>query len=310
MSSQRQTPAGGFTIGICASDSAKRLPSLVSFLIEEDYGPNFTLQRIAIVASGCPESVLIPVRQEADSEPRISLVTEPERRGKAEAINRIMENSIGSYLVMLNADAFPTKGSIRGLLEVASSPNVGAVSAKPVFDEGNSLLGHALALMWSAHSLMSLRLNHAGLSNHACDELIVVRRNMMSRLPANLVNDGAYIGGLARAQGLKVKFSTAAEVKISVPKQPMDLIRQRRRITFGHVQVWKKLGRPPRTIESMLFTNPLMSLKTIIGILTGRPRLILAVPLVLVSESAAILMGIFDANRSTEQHTVWRRNAD
>ncbi|HEV2139050.1 MAG TPA: glycosyltransferase [Nitrososphaerales archaeon] len=310
MSSQRQIPAGGFTIGICASDSAKRLPSLVSFLVEEDYGPNFTLQRIAIVASGCPESVLIPVRQEANSDPRISLITEPERRGKAEAINRIMENSVGGYLVMLNADAFPMKGSIRGLLDVASSPSVGAVSAKPVFDEGNGLLGHALALMWSAHSLMSLRLNHAGLSNHACDELIVVQRNMMSRLPANLVNDGAYIGGLARAQGLKVKFSTAAEVKISVPKLPMDLIRQRRRITFGHVQVWKKLGRPPRTIESMLFTNPLMSLRTIIGILTERPRLILAVPLVLVSESVAILMGILDANRSTEQHTVWRRNAD
>ncbi|HEY6283955.1 MAG TPA: glycosyltransferase [Nitrososphaerales archaeon] len=310
MSSQTQTPGGGFTIGICASDSAKRLPSLVSFLVEEDYGPNFTLRRIAIVASRCPESVLIPVRQEADSDPRISLVTEPERRGKAEAINRIMENSLGGYLVMLNADAFPAKGSIRGLLEVASSPGVGAVSAKPVFDEGDGLLAHALALMWSAHSLMSLRLNHAGMSNHACDELIVVRRNMMSRLPTNLVNDGAYIGGLARAHGLKVKFSTAAEVKISVPKQPMDLIRQRRRITFGHVQVWKKLGRPPRTIESMLFTNPLMSLRTIIGILTERPRLILAVPLVLVSESAAILMGILDANRSTDQHTVWRRNAD
>ena len=310
MSSQTQTTARGFTIGICASDFAKRLPSLVSFLLEEDYGPDFTLRRMAIVASRCPESVLIPVKQEAESDPRITLVTEPDRRGKAEAINRIIENSLGRYLVMLNADAFPTKGSIRGLLEVASSPGVGAVSAKPVFDEGNGLLGHALALMWSAHSLMSLRLNHAGMSNHACDELIVVRRNMMSRLPANLVNDGAYIGGLVRAQGLKVKFSTAAEVRISVPKQPMDLIRQRRRITFGHVQVWKKLGRPPRTIESMLFTNPLMSLRTIIGILTERPRLILAIPLVLVSESAAILMGILDANRSTDQHTIWRRNAD
>jgi cellulose synthase/poly-beta-1,6-N-acetylglucosamine synthase-like glycosyltransferase len=310
MSSQTHPPNGDFTIGICASDSAKRLPSLVSFLVDEDYGPSFTLRRIAIVASGCPESDLIPVKQSADSDPRISLITEPERRGKAEAINRIMEDSMGGYLVMLNADAFPTKGSIRGLLEIASGPNVGAVSAKPVFDEGNGLLGRALALMWSAHSLMSLKLNHAGISNHACDELIVVRSDMMSRLPANLVNDGAYIGGLARAKGLKVKFSTSAEVRISVPNQPMDLIRQRRRITFGHVQVWKKLGRPPKTIESMLFTNPLMSLRTIIGILSERPRLILAAPLVLVSESAAILMGVLDANRSTDRHTVWRRNAD
>ncbi|MDA4127426.1 MAG: glycosyltransferase [Thaumarchaeota archaeon] len=310
MRNQKQTPVGGFTIGICASDSAKRLPSLVSFLTDENYGQDFALQKVAIVASGCPESDLVPVRRAADSDSRISLITEPERRGKAEAINRIMENSLGDYLVMLNSDAFPAKGSIRKLLEVASSPNVGAVSAKPVFDEGNGLLGHALALMWSAHSLMSLRLNHAGISNHACDELIVMRRNVVSRLPLNLVNDGAYIGGLARAQGLKVKFSTSAQVKISVPSRPMDLIRQRRRITFGHVQVWKKLGRPPRTIESMLFTNPLMSLRTIIGILSERPRLILALPLVLVSESAAILMGLVDANRSTDRHTVWRRNAD
>src|SRR5712692_9512813 len=309
MRSQSQTPAGGFTVGICASDSAKRLPSLVSFLTAEDYGRDFTLRKIAIVASGCPESVLAPVRKAAYSDSRISLMTEPERRGKAEAINRIIENSLGGYLVMLNADAFPAKGSIRKLLEVASGPNVGAVSAKPVFDEGNGLLGLALALMWSAHSLMSLRLNHAGISNHACDELIVVRRSLLSRLPANLVNDGAYIGGLVRAEGLKVRFSPAAEVMISVPMRPMDLIRQRRRITFGHVQVWKKLGRPPRTIETTLFTDPLMSLKTIIRVLSERPRLILSFPLVFVEESVAIVLGIFDVSRSTDRHTVWRRNA-
>jgi cellulose synthase/poly-beta-1,6-N-acetylglucosamine synthase-like glycosyltransferase len=310
MRPQINTLARGFTIGVCASDSAKRLPALVSFLSTEDYGQDFTLRKIAIVASGCPDSDLVPVRKAIDSDSRISLITEPERRGKAEAINRIMENSLGGYLVMLNADAFPAKGSIRKLLEVAGSPNVGAVSAKPVFEEGNGLLGHALALMWSAHSLMSLRLNHAGISNHACDELIVIRRNLVSRLPINLVNDGAYLGGLARAQGLQVKFSMAAEVRISVPNRPMDLIRQRRRITFGHVQVWRKLGRPPRTIESMLVTNPLMSLRTIIRILSGRPRLILGLPLVLVSEPVAILMGLIDANRSTDRHTVWRRNAD
>lgn len=307
---QTQAQSWGFTIGICASDSATCLPSLFSFLTAEDYGKDFTLRKIVIVASGCPESVLAPVRKAVHSDSRISLITEPVRRGKAEAINRIIENSLGDYLVMLNADAFPAKSSIRKLLEVASGPRVGAASAKPVFDEGNGLLGRALALMWSAHSLMSLRLNHAGISNHACDELIVVRRSLLSRLPTNLVNDGAYIGGLVRAQGLKVKFSPAAEVMISVPIKPMDLIRQRRRITFGHVQVWKKLGRPPRTIETMLFTDPLMSLRTIIRVLSGRPRLILGFPLVLVGESVAILMGLVDATRSTDRHTVWRRNAD
>ncbi len=310
MKPHSMTSTRGFTVGICASDSAKQLPSLLSFLTAEDYGQDFPLHRITIIASGCPESILASVRDSAASDARISLVTEPARKGKAEAIDRIMRESTGEYLVMLNSDAFPTKGSIRNLLEVARDRNVGVVSAEPIFGEGDGLLQHALSLMWSAHSLMSLRLNHAGISNHASDELILVRRDLVSRFPTNIVNDGAYIGGLVRAQGYLVKFSTVARVMISVPRVPMDLIRQRRRIIFGHVQVWKRLGNPPRTIESMLFMQPSTSLRTLLRILSERPHLIVALPLVFVSESAATLMALCDSIRSTQRHVVWRRNVE
>jgi len=279
-------------------------------LASEDYGDNFALRKITIVASGCPEPDLVSVRRSIESDSRISLITEPVRRGKAEAIDRIMGDAAGEYLVMLNSDAFPTEGSIRNLLEVAEDPRVGAVSAEPIFGEGGGLLQHALSLMWSAHSLMSLRLNHAGISNHACDELILVKRDLVSRFPANIVNDGAYIGGLVQAQGFLVKFSTAAKVVISVPRIPMDLIRQRRRIIFGHVQVWKKLGNPPRTIESMLFMQPSASFRILSKVLSERPRLILALPLVIVGESAAALMAFLDSFRSSGRHVVWRRNVE
>src|SRR5215472_8496956 len=162
----RDAPATGFSIGICASDRASRLPELLRFLLSESYGSGFHLEKILVVASGCPESVLISVRDLAIQEDRISVVEEPRRRGKANAINRILANSSGKYLVMVNADAFPSDGSIRTLLQTVSGPKVGAVSAQPVLETGTGLLQRCLLLMWSSHSLMSLRLNHAGISNH------------------------------------------------------------------------------------------------------------------------------------------------
>ncbi len=311
MSFEKVTPPEGFSIGICASDSARMLPDLFSFILGERFGPDFQLQKVIVVASGCPESVLSEARNVAGSDSRFQLVSEPERRGKVEAINKIMEEATGKYLVMLNADAFPGPHSIQTLLAIgSSSARVGCVSARPVFDGGDGILQRALGLMWSAHNLMSLRLNHAGLSNHACDELVLVRRSLVPRLPPDLVNDGAYIGGLARARGFLVKFSNSATVKIEVPTRLTDLLRQRRRILFGHLQVWKKLGQAPKTVESMLFMNPLASLRTLVGLFSNRPRLILALPVVVAGELISGSLAALDALRSSGRHAIWKRSSE
>jgi cellulose synthase/poly-beta-1,6-N-acetylglucosamine synthase-like glycosyltransferase len=310
MTLQSETQALGFTVGICASDSARALPDLLSFLSTESFGSHFQLQKVVVVASGCPEPVLAEVRDILQTDGRMSLIVEDRRQGKAEAINRILEDSAGEFVVMLNSDAFPTQGSIQNLLEVASDPYVGVASAEPIFECGNGLLGRSLVLMWSAHSLLSLRLNHAGVSNHACDELMVVRRSLLGSLPTNVVNDGAYIGGLARARGYLVKFSTTAKVRITIPRVQTDLLRQRRRILFGHLQVWKKLGRPPKTIESLLFMDPLVSLRTVVKIMAEKPRLLAATPLMVVSEGISGLLAFLDELTSTDKHTVWKRNVE
>ena len=243
-----------FSIGICASDSAPNLVPLIGFVRAEEFGNNFTLQKVVVVASGCPQRVLSELRAIGSEDPRIQVIGEDERRGKAEAVNRILSNSVGDYLVLLNADARPARGAILTLLaELSSDGTAGCVSARPVFEQDGSLLSRVLGIMWSTHNLASLKLNHSMVSNHSSDELFVARRSLLGPLPPDLVNDGAYIAGRMKAGGHRVRFSAKADVAISVPTRPMDLIGQRRRIIFGHVQVWKKLGRPPKTVESLLF---------------------------------------------------------
>jgi cellulose synthase/poly-beta-1,6-N-acetylglucosamine synthase-like glycosyltransferase len=280
---------------------------MVRSLCEDDYGL-FAMERLVVVASGCPRSLLSELAKQAELDARVRIVSERERRGKAEALNRIMGEAAGEYLVLLNADAEPGSGAIESLLgELAADEGAGCVSARPVFNRSGGLLSDVLGIMWSAHNLTSLRLNHASISNHSSDELLVVRRNLLRPLPRNLVNDGAYIGGRLKAGGHRVRFSQKATVTISVPRRPRDLIAQRRRIIFGHFQVWRKLGKPPTTVESLLVTNPVVGIQLLASSLAASPRLILSLPAAVVSEILSTVLAIGDSLRSTTKHVVWRR---
>ncbi|MDV3278132.1 MAG: glycosyltransferase [Nitrososphaerales archaeon] len=304
---QVSRPALGFSIGVCASDSSPNLPSLLSFLLAEDFG-GFVLQSLVVVASGCDKNVVSEARKMADSDSRILLITEPERRGKAEAINRIVENTVGEFLVMVNSDAVPEAGSVRKLLSVASEDeSVGCVSAMPIFDSRANMTSSLIDLVWTAHNESSLALNHMNLSNHASDELIVIRSSIVTRLPAGVVNDGAFIAGTARLRGYKVKFCPPARVHIETPGRVADVIGQRRRILFGHAQVWRRLGTPPRTIESLILIAPLTALRLLARTVARNPRSILVLPVALVTEVSAAVLSIWDSLRSSKRHTVWRR---
>lgn len=299
-----------FSVGISASDSAPSLPALLNLVRSEEFGDAFSMGRLTVVASGCPGGLLAELAAVQEEDSRVDVIVEPERRGKAEAVNRIIADSVGEYLVLLNSDAIPAKGAILALLEELSSDGrTGCVSARPVFRDSGGLLASLLGIMWSTHNLASLTLNHHMISNHTSDELFVARRELLTPLPPSLVNDGAYIGGRIQAGGHLVKFSRRAVVSIDVPERPADLIGQRRRIVFGHVQVWKKLGNPPKTVESLLFLKPTLAARILVVSLSSRPRLIPALPVAVVSEILSAVLAMSDHLRSSTKHAVWKRYA-
>jgi len=298
-----------FSIGICASDRAENLGRLVRIIEAEKFPLEFVLVKIIIVASGCLESTVELVKVAARLDPRILLVEEKSRRGKASAVNSIIQKATGSFVIFINSDAIPEKGAIAALLgSIASDTGkAGVVSGRPSFPSKGSLTSLLEELMWSVHNECSLRLNHMNLSNHGSDEIMAVRADLLQELPAGLVNDGAYIAGRARLRGYSIKFCSEAPVQINVPSKITDLIRQRRRIIFGHFQVWRLTGKSPKTIESLFLVTPKFSLALIVRIVAHTPKLIKVLPLALVSEGSSILLGIRDVIVSTRRHEVWDR---
>lgn len=298
----------GFSIGICAADLASNLDDLLELIMNETFPANISLRKLILVASGCDPKALLFSKALARRDQRLVLIEEPNRRGKSAAINEILENFEGEFLVLVNSDALPEPGAISQLLhEITEDDNVGMVSASPVVAERSGITGSVLQLMWSVHNECLTKLSEIDRNNHCCDELVVARSKVLSKLPPDTVNDGAYLAGAAYQAGYTIRFSQRARVRIDVPRGLIDLMRQRRRIVYGHVQIWKSVGESPRTLESMLIHNPLLSFSILVKALAKSPRSMLALPVALVDEVMSVGLAMLDNLTSTKRHSTWNR---
>ena len=303
--------SGEYSIGICATGHSENIRNLIESIERDDLSKEFYLNKIVIVASDCTPDSLKLCKMFASKDTRIVLIEEKSRNGKAQAINRIISETHGKYLLMVNSDAVPSAGSINRLLKmICKEESIGMVSGCPTFGYRNGATSEILQLMWKLHNQSSLILNHKQLSNHCSDELMVIRRTALNQLPNGVVNDGAFMASMAAQRGYSIKFCESASVNIDVPKRFVDLILQRRRIMFGHMQVKKLTGRAPITIESLLFIAPMLGLGVTVTILARFPRLLKVLPIAIVGEATSFLLALADSLRSSDRHAVWKRYAD
>lgn len=297
-----------FTVGVCTTGPSEGIVELVASVLAESDAHGPTLRKVVVVASECPETVTSELRKLQVSDGRVLILAEAVRSGKADAVNKVLVRAGGSFVVMVNGDAVPEPGAMHRLLSaIASDPNIGTISARPVIQARKGLLSLLVNMIWSTHNESSRLLNHMNLSNHASEELVVLRRSAIGMLPFGLVNDGAFLALAARRRGYSVRFSESAMVHIKTPARVSDLIAQRRRILFGHAQAWRKAGSPPKTIESLLLLSPSIGLGLVVHILARNPRFLLIVPVAFVTEVSAALLSIQDCIFSTKRHAIWRR---
>lgn len=296
-----------FTVGICATGRPPTLQRLLATILVSEL-PGFELRKVVLVASECSEETLRVARRAAASDPRVVLIEHERRTGKADAINEVFRETEGDFLVYVNADALIGPGSIPALLKgIEKDAGAGFMSGMPMFERPKGLISDVLDVMWTSHNLLSSDPNQRLQSNHGTDELMVIRRELLPELPHGVVNDGAYIAGRIREMGFRVGFEPEAVVQIDVPRRMVDLIRQRRRILFGHIQVKRLVGKAPRTIETMMFFSPTQSAMIVVRMLAGRPSLIPVIPLAVVGELMALSGALWDNFVSSASHAVWKR---
>jgi cellulose synthase/poly-beta-1,6-N-acetylglucosamine synthase-like glycosyltransferase len=307
MTSPEHRPPG-FTVGICATGRSGDLAKLIRSVLSESSVYGLELNRVVVVASDCPGPLRRALRELEAEDLRVQVLLEGARRGKADAVNKILSRAAGRYVVFVNADATPEPGAVANLLSaISSNGRTGAISAMPVVEPKGGASSLLVDLVWSTHNESSRLLNHMDISNHASEELVAFRLSAIGLLPDGLVNDGAYLAQTARKKGYSVRFTDSARVRIETPTRVSDLIAQRRRILFGHAQVWRKAGSPPKTIESLLLFSPRIGLRLLQRVIAKNPRFIVALPLAFVTEVTSALLSISDDLLSSKRHAIWRR---
>jgi glycosyltransferase involved in cell wall biosynthesis len=294
-------------VGICATGSPPPLQPLLETVLSSEV-PGSLLNKVVLVASDCTEETLRIARRMAASDSRLKLFEHEKRTGKADAINEIFRHTEGDFLVYVNADALIGADSIPILLKsIEEDDGIGFVSGKPVFAMPKGVISDVLDVMWTSFNLLSSDPNQSKQTNHGTDELMVIRSDLLSDLPFGVVNDGAYIAGRIREKGFRIAFQPEAVVQIDVPSRMIDLVRQRRRILFGHIQVKRLLGKAPRTVETMMFFSPSQSLDIVIKMLASKPRRLLVIPVAAVGELIAVAGALWDTLVSKPDHAIWKR---
>jgi cellulose synthase/poly-beta-1,6-N-acetylglucosamine synthase-like glycosyltransferase len=296
-----------FTVGICATGHPPTLQRLLESVFQFQL-PGFVLKKVVLVASAVSPDTVRIARQFVARDKRLRFIEHATRTGKADAINEVFREAEGDFLVYVNADALITSDSIPALLRrIESDDRAGFISGRPVFKVPRGIISDVLDIMWSSHNLLSSDPNQRRQRNHGTDELMAIRTELLPELPQGVVNDGAYIAGRISEMGFWVGFQPDAMVEIDVPRRMIDLIRQRRRILFGHIQVKRLLGKAPRTVETMMFFNPAQSATIVIRMLASRPRRVLVLPVALLGELIALSGALWDTFVSSPEHAVWKR---
>ncbi len=232
-------------IGVMAHNEERNLGRLLERLIALELRQVREV-RIVVVASGCTDGTIAIAERAARRDARVTVVADPERRGKAVAINQFITAARGAdLLVMESADTLPEPGAIAAMIARFNDERVGMVGAHPVpQDDERTFIGYANQLLW--------RLHHAVASVSPKQGELVAWRNVVRALPDYAVMDEAYLECAVAKLGLLLAYEPDAIVHNHGPATVQAFLTQRRRNHAGHRLLAQYEGYRPTTRDHWL----------------------------------------------------------
>ncbi|MCI4369646.1 MAG: glycosyltransferase [Thermoplasmata archaeon] len=296
--------------GVVAFNEERHVESALRSLLRQPLPEGFRWGTIWVVASGCSDRTVSIVQSVAATEPRVVLVEERVRRGKAQALAEVFRRAEGGFLVLLNADALAHDGALGALLDAAVGSTIpAAVMARPVVPERSArgAFGGAIELLWALHHELHVEMIDRGEGTHLSDELLLLRLRRMPEIPSGVINDGSFLGAwLTRERGT-LRYAPNAQVSIQVPRSMREHLVQRRRILAGHAQVEASLGISPTTFPSYFRAHPSSATQLLRRTLKGRPNGSRDLLLLTVAELAAVALSLWARIPPRRNFVLWER---
>jgi biofilm PGA synthesis N-glycosyltransferase PgaC len=177
--------------------------------------------------------------------PGVRVLHEPERKGKAAAIERAAAMAAGDVLVFSDANNRYTRGALRALVAPLADPRVGLVGGRKAIEDGTGRsLDHAEGLYWRYESKLKAWEGAVGSVVGAPGEILAVRRTALPALKAGTVNEDFMQAVLVALAGWRVAYAPDAVSLERASATVEDEATRRSRLTAGRVQALHRLLAP------------------------------------------------------------------
>ncbi len=280
------------SIGVMAYNEEANVGLLLDALLRQRLSSCY-IKEIIVVVSGCTDNTEEIVKTYARQHPKIKLLVQERREGKASATNLFLSKAKGDIVVLESCDTLPEDDTVENLVKPFSDPKVGMTGGHPVpINANGAFMGFTDNLFWSLHHKLALKRPKLG-------ELVTLRNRIIKRIPKDTAVDEASFEALITEAGYKIYYAADAIVHNKGPETVGDFLKQRRRITAGHLHLQKTRN---YTVSTM---NGFRILGLLLGSMKWSPKSVLWTAGAVSLELYGRLLGHFDFHIRKKNPFVW-----
>jgi cellulose synthase/poly-beta-1,6-N-acetylglucosamine synthase-like glycosyltransferase len=207
--------------------------------MEQDYPKNKIKLIIVDSASEDTTASLIEsfIRENGLSD--FEFIKEPERKGKASALNGVLKHCVGEVVVITDADACWEKDTLRRIVLHFSNPNIGAVTGRQVLLNPNQNLSTKVERTYRFFFDV-LRLGESCIDSTPIfnGPLMAFRSNLLEPIPEDTIADDSQLAVKIRKKGFKSIYDPSAVFYEYAPFSYKSRFSQKLRRGQGLIQLF------------------------------------------------------------------------
>lgn len=275
------------SVGICAYNERENISRLLDALIGQQMKKH-RISEIIVISSGSTDDTDDIVSDFSKKDPRVRLITQKKKEGKASAINLFFKKSQADLIVLVSADLVPNENTIEILCGPFENPAVGMTTGRPIPDnKDDTFMGFTVNLIWELHHKLQLKMPKA-------NEILALRP-VVDSIDVDTAVDDLQIEALIKKKGYLTVYTPDAIVKNHGPETVSDLIRQRSRIIIGYLHTKHSKDYYPITMEKM------QVISTLLESISFRPKKLLFTAM-------AVALEVYIRLKANVEYYVFKRN--
>ena len=215
------------TVGIAVHNEEKTIKKVLTLWQKEP------IDEILIISSNCTDNTNNIIEDLSKKDKRIRLIKEPEKKGKPNAINKILDLAKSGIIIMTDGDVYIEPGATTRLIIHFKDKKTGIVAGHPLPLKPKGISG--LWMQLSCDILHEKRTKNIELD--VTGNLYAIKKGIIKKIPENTTLDDVYVAYETKKSGYKITYEPKATVRVKGVENISDFITQKTRTRVGWHQL-------------------------------------------------------------------------